>query len=338
MKLELAANACGARALRLLLPANSPPAKEQDRSGIVFGSLVGWASSMTSDASRMYRARLLKAVEYIDAHLGDQLTLDVLAGVAAFSKFHFHRQFAALFGMSIFEVVHLARLKRASYELAFLYRSVLEVALDAGYESAEAFARAFKKRFGQTPTAWRAAPNWVAWHEATQPLNQLRREQMATVPSTETVQIVEFPETRVAVLEHRGDPRQLGVSIRAFIAWRRQNQLPPRTSATFNVLYNDPDTTPPEQFRMDLCVAIKGPAPANDVGVVERTIPGGRCATLRFVGSDQGLGAVLDRLYREWLPASGEEPRDFPPFLQRVTLYPDVPEHEAITDVFLPIK
>jgi AraC family transcriptional regulator len=89
---------------------------------------------------------------------------------------------------------------------------------------------------------------------------------------------------------------------------------------------------------MDLCVALKSSVPANNVGVVERTIPGGRCATLRLVGSDQGLGPTLNRLYREWLPTSGEEPRDFPPFVQRVTLYPDVPEHEAITDVFLPIK
>ena len=295
---------------------------------------------MTSDTNSgdAYRARLLKVVAYIDANLGDQLTLDVLAGIAAFSKFHFHRQFAVLFGLSIFEVVHLARLRRASYELAFFNRSVIDVALDAGYESAEAFTRAFKKRLGQTPTEWRAAPNWIAWHDATLPLDNLRRDHMPNAPTTEAVQIVDFRETRVAVLEHRGDHRNLGNSIRTFIAWRRENHLPPRTSATFNLLYSDPETTPPEQFRMDLCAALKGPMPATNLGLVERTIPGGRCATLRLVGSDQGLGATLDRLYREWLPTSGEEPRDFPPFVQRVTLYPDVPEHEAITDVFLPIK
>jgi AraC family transcriptional regulator len=50
------------------------------------------------------------------------------------------------------------------------------------------------------------------------------------------------------------------------------------------------------------------------------------------------VGPLLNRLYREWLPASGEEPRDFPPFLQRVTLFPQVPEHEAIVDVFVPLK
>ena len=294
--------------------------------------------SMIPTPSDAYRSRLLKVVAYIDEHLGDELTLDVLAGVAAFSKYHFHRQFSAIFGLGIFEVVTLARLKRASYALAFVHRSVLDVALDAGYESPEAFARSFKKRFGQTPSEWRRAPDWITWHDTLVPLHDLRREHMPKTPSMEAVRLVDFPETRIAILSHRGDHRRLGESIRTFIAWRRENQLPPRISATFNLLYGDPDSTPPEEFRMDICAAVKSAVPANTLGIVEGVIPAGRCATLRLVGSDEGLGPAFERLYREWLPTSGEEPRDFPPFVQRVTLYPEVPEHEAITDIFLPLK
>ena len=83
---------------------------------------------------------------------------------------------------------------------------------------------------------------------------------------------------------------------------------------------------------------MKGEVAPNPYGVVGRTIPRGRCAVLRHVGSDDGYAATLDWLYKEWLPASGEEPRDFPLFLQRVRFFPDVPEHEAVTDVFLPLK
>jgi AraC family transcriptional regulator len=64
----------------------------------------------------------------------------------------------------------------------------------------------------------------------------------------------------------------------------------------------------------------------------------GRCAKLRHVGSDDTLAATFKYLYATWLPASGEEPRDFPLFLQRVTFFPDVAEHEAVTDVFLPLR
>jgi AraC family transcriptional regulator len=72
--------------------------------------------------------------------------------------------------------------------------------------------------------------------------------------------------------------------------------------------------------------------------VVAKVIPGGRCALLRHLGSEDTLGGTIRYLYSHWLPRSGAEPRDFPLFLQRVVFFPEVPEHEAITDVFLPLK
>jgi AraC family transcriptional regulator len=148
---------------------------------------------------------------------------------------------------------------------------------------------------------------------------------MKPVSRAEDVSIRVFDETRVAVLEHRGDPARIGDSLRTFIAWRKQNRLPPAVSATFNILYDDPAETAPEDFRFDICAAIDRGVAENPFGVVEKTIPGGRCAVVRY-------------LYSTWLPASGEEPRDFPLFLQRVRFFPDVPEHEAVTDVFLPLQ
>ena len=282
-------------------------------------------------------ARFRRVLEHVETHLDEDLTVDTLAGVAAYSKFHFLRQFAALFGVGAHEFVQLVRLRRAAHELAYRERPVIEVALDARYESPEAFARAFKKTFGQTPTELRKQPDWVAVDAALRPIHEVRRQHMK--PETELrVEIVAFPETKVGVLEHRGDPRRIGDTIRAFIEWRRANHLPPSTSATFNLLYGDPATTPPEEFRLDLCAAVKGDVAPNSQGVVTSTIPAGRCARLRHVGSDDGFAATFEWLYKEWLPTSGEEPRDFPLFLQRVKFFPDVPEHEAVTDVFLPLR
>jgi AraC family transcriptional regulator len=96
--------------------------------------------------------------------------------------------------------------------------------------------------------------------------------------SDEQVRFVDFPETRIAVLEHRGDPALTGDSIRRFIAWRKQMGLPPRLSATFNILRDDPATTVPAEFRLDLCAATEREVAPNDAGIVARVIPGGRCA------------------------------------------------------------
>jgi AraC family transcriptional regulator len=59
---------------------------------------------------------------------------------------------------------------------------------------------------------------------------------------------------------------------------------------------------------------------------------------LRHTGPEAGLGPAVEWLYRDWLPASGAVLRDAPLFFQRVKLFPFVPMHEAVTDIFMPIK
>jgi AraC family transcriptional regulator len=161
---------------------------------------------------------------------------------------------------------------------------------------------------------------------------------MKTAHQLDQVRIVDFPATRIAVLEHRGDPRLLGDSIRKFIEWRKQNHLPPKVSATFNIVYGSPTDGAPEDYRLDLGAATDGDVADNPLGIACKTIPGGRCAVLRHIGSSDLIGETVSYLYRDWLPDSGEDVRDFPLYFQRVKFFPDVPENEAITDVFLPLK
>ena len=152
------------------------------------------------------------------------------------------------------------------------------------------------------------------------------------------VRVVDFTATRVATLEHRGDPAGLDDSVNKFITWRRQNGLPPAASATFNILYDKLPASDPDEFRFDLCAATDREIAVNDFGVVAKTIPGGKCAVLRHVGSEAGIGETLYCLFAQWLPTSGAELRDFPVFFQRVSFAPEVPVHEAVTDVFLPLR
>jgi AraC-like DNA-binding protein len=71
-------------------------------------------------ALQNYHARMQRVLAYIDRHLDDDLDLETASGVAAFSKFHFHRQFTATFGLSVHRYVQLARMKRASHQLAYM--------------------------------------------------------------------------------------------------------------------------------------------------------------------------------------------------------------------------
>jgi AraC family transcriptional regulator len=292
-----------------------------------------------NESANTYRSRFRKVLEYIDLHLDDDLTIDLLSNVAAFSKYHFHRQFSEFLGISVYKYVQLTRLKRASYQLAFRdWMPIVDISLASGYENHESFSRAFKKSIGQTPSEFREHPQWNSWHLIYQPLSDVRSEHMKPDNQLDNVNIILFKETKVAVLEHRGDPNLIGDSVRKFIEWRKQNNLSPQVSDTFNILYDNPSETSSENFRVDICASTERDVTDNSFGIVKKTIPSGRCAVLRYIGDDANLGESITYLYSNWLPLSGEELRDFPLFLQRVKFFPDVPDREAIIELFLPLK
>ena len=289
---------------------------------------------MTGPNQEFYARRIERVLRFIGDNLDGDLSLDRLSDVAGFSKFHFHRQFREYTGISAARLIALLRMKQASLQLVLAPElRVLDIALDAGFDSPESFARAFKKAQGQSPSSFRTAPQWEHWGAVFQvPVPVGPRS------NSMQVKIVDFPDTRVAVLEHRGPPASLMNSVSQFIAWRKSCDVSPvTTTMTLGVAYDDPGTTDPDDFRFDICGSTERDVPHNEYGVIEKTIPGGRCAVLRHVGSTDLIGATVHKLYGQWLPQSGEQTRDFPVFFHYVKRMPAVREHEQETDVYLPL-
>jgi AraC family transcriptional regulator len=284
-----------------------------------------------------YESRFERVLDFIDEHLSQDLSVEVLSNVAAFSPFHFHRQFSSFFGISTASYVRLKRLKRAAYILAYRDTPITTIALDSAYESPEAFSRVFKSYFQQTPTAFRAQPSWDIWHKNHNPRLNIKSLHMTREFTPQDIDIIDFTEIKIAAFEHCGPPENLPQSIRSFIAWRKQNALPPQRHATYNILYDDPAITPPNEYRFDICVATNTPISDNTSGIVMKSIPAGPCARLSVFGSEEKLKQAIIYLYAHWLPQSKKQTRDFPLFLQRVSFFPDVSEHKAQTDIFLPI-
>ncbi len=297
------------------------------------------------------RKRYATVLAYIDAHLENALEIDRLADVACVSKFHFQRQFSALFGLSVGAHITRLRLRRAAWQLAFRPQlRIGDIAAQAGYENAESFARAFRQHSGLSPSEFRLAPDFSSDTLRDPALSSTTTEPviaMKTLHGHYPLHVIDFPATTIAALEHRGAPEQLMHSVQQFISWRKAQGLSPTRSATWNIVYDDPATTPADRYRFDVGATLlpgivvldaDGKVPANPQGVIAKQLPAGRCAVLRLQGGDDGLRAAFDWLYGEWLPASGEELRDFPAFMQRVKFFPDVPAHEAVTDIYLPLK
>lgn len=284
-----------------------------------------------------YHARMRRVLDHIDRHLDGNLDLETVSGVAAFSKFHFHRQFKATFGISLHHYVQLARMKRASTLLVDGQGlSITEIAIDAGFESPDAFARAFRQRFAQSPSRFRKSPEWEPWLEAITPFTAARRKIMQQIFTPDQVIIREVAPTRVAMFEHRGDPETFHVTRDRFIAWRKAAGLTPSTSSTFNIWHTERRPANPADYRMDLCVSLATDATIEGEGVREGEIPGGRCAVLRVTGDTHNLEPAALYLYGEWLPASGEEMRDHPIYCQRFFL--DTPDKGAAAELHLPLR
>jgi AraC family transcriptional regulator len=291
-----------------------------------------------------YHARMQRVLDHIDRHLDGDLDLEAVSSVAAFSRFHFHRQFKATFGVSLHRYVQLARMRRASKRLADGQgQSVTAIALDAGYETPDAFARAFRQRFQQSPSSFRKSPDWEPWLRAFGPFNAARSKIMPTTFTPDQVTLREVVPTRVAIFEHRGDPDTLDATIQRFIAWRKAAGLSPKTNPTFNIWYSERRPADPADYAMDLCVGVSADQPigsgdeeARGETVKAGEIPGGRCAVLRVTGDTHNLEPAALYLYRDWLPASGEEMRDFPIYCQRFFL--DEPEQGTAAELFLPLK
>lgn len=280
-----------------------------------------------------YTKRFNAVLAYIDAHLEGDLSVKTLSQVANFSTFHFHRQFTAFVGVPVSRYVQLMRLRRAAHRLvARADYSVLCAALDAGFESPEAFCRAFRRAFGTTPSAFKKAPDWQTWN-AVFAIPHFSRTIIMQV------RIVDFPDVKVAALEHCGPPGLVNESVRRFIEWRVQSgQSPVASSRTFGIPYSNPDTTPAHAFRFAICGEIHEAVAANEFGVHERVIPGGRCVVVRHAGSPDHIGETIYPIYRDWLPGSGEELRDQPLFFHYLSAYPETPQDQWQTDVYIALQ
>lgn len=98
-----------------------------------------------------------RAVDFIEAHLGEDITASDAARAVYLSPFYFSREFTAISGYSVGEYIRGRRLYLAALELVRTDARVLDVALDAGYDSPESFTKAFRRQFGASPAEVRRA-------------------------------------------------------------------------------------------------------------------------------------------------------------------------------------
>lgn len=95
------------------------------------------------------------AIAYIEEHLDGRLDLSTVASAVYRSKYHLHRMFTDMVGMTLHDYIQRRQLTEAARLLVFSERPIIEIALAAGYESQQAFTSIFKAMYKQTPLRYR---------------------------------------------------------------------------------------------------------------------------------------------------------------------------------------
>jgi AraC family transcriptional regulator len=197
--------------------------------------------------------RLLPVLVHIQANLDQDLSLEALARRVRLSQFHFHRLFRSAVGETLKQYTQRLRLERAANRLIIHDATILDVALDSGFQNHETFSREFKRRFQVTPKSYRE------WGRG-----KMRESQLSAPGLDELYKDFELSQTRVAHLAqlHVAFIRHVGpyesvtdILWHKLADWAKSRRLP--VDLTFlGIAHDAPGLTAPERLRFDAGIVV----------------------------------------------------------------------------------
>ncbi len=102
-----------------------------------------------------YLKALENAIDYIERHLGENITVKDVASAAGYSYYHLTRQFSAVLGESVGSYIKKRRLADGAKKLLYSNKRIIDIAMESGFDSSEAFSRAFKAVYQVSPRIYR---------------------------------------------------------------------------------------------------------------------------------------------------------------------------------------
>ena len=232
---------------------------------------------MKPGTESFYAQVVQRVIVHVASHLDEALALETMAAQACLSPFHFHRVFRGMVGETPMELGRRLRMERAAWRLLHTEQPVTVVAFDAGYETHEAFSRAFRSNYAESPTAFRRRPR--ARVELAAPCGVHFRTD-GHVPHfiprnsggrTMQVDIARYPELRVGTVRHvglteqripggeyastvhTGAYEQLGDTWARFMGeWLPASGRRLAPGVSYEVYHNTPMDTPTERLKTEL--------------------------------------------------------------------------------------
>jgi AraC family transcriptional regulator len=313
-----------------------------------------------------YKSRINRVIDFIETNLDKNFTLDELASIANFSKYHFHRIFYSMIGETLFQFIQRLRLERAADNLCSnKNKSITEIAYDSGFSNSASFAKAFKEFYKMSASEWRekqsinesnpgkansnsgkavsnSGKDYFLSSSYITYVNNSQTWRIKMKNKTQTVEVKELPEMTVAYVRHigpyAGDSKLFEGLYGKLFGWAGPRNLINFPETKNIVIYHDnPEITDENKLRVSVCITVpKDTSVDGEIGKL--IIPEGKYALARFEITDKEFGEAWNWVYGQWLPNSGYEPDDRQCFEMYHGDPKDHPEHKFVVDICAPIR
>jgi AraC family transcriptional regulator len=304
-----------------------------------------------------YEKRINRVLDYIDNNLDKDLTLQELADISCFSRFHFNRIFSALMGETLFTFIQRLRLERAASRLCYEKTPIINIALDCGFSNAASFSKSFKAFHGYSPSQWRSKSktgqviskkgqvhgNMGKEDSRSEhynlSINSIRRYSMDM--NKVKVNVTEREEVTVAYVRHVGPyAGDAGLFERLYgqlCQWAGPRGFMEGEPEFLSIYHDNPEITDEENLRISICLVVpEGTEAQGDINIMK--VPGGKYAVGHFEIDVTEYGEAWSYICGEWLATSGYEPDERPCFEIMVNNPDEHPQGKHIVDIYEPVR
>ncbi|MDF2939971.1 MAG: AraC family transcriptional regulator [Gammaproteobacteria bacterium] len=274
-----------------------------------------------------YFSRLEKAIEFIESKLNSQLLLSEVSQHAFSSLSHFHRIFFFMTGMTLKDYIRKRRLSKAGMQLISTQNKIIDIALEAQFDSPESFSKAFKKQFELTPREFRSRkPEFELMRKI-----ELDCYDNVALPDNMTLNFVFLPEqiitgakTRTTLANHQ-QAKDIPKFFQNVMTKNLFDSIPEviHLNKIFGV-YSD--MSDEEEFDYTVGLAVK--IPFNNLQYSSHILPAAEYARFTVNGDASKLEYAWRYIYGSWMPYSG---RSRQKGLDFEVYFPDK------TDIYIPM-
>lgn len=277
---------------------------------------------------RIKKKNIYPVWDFIEKNLNEKIGLNQIAFFSKYSDWHFHRLFKENQGENVQSYKKRLVIEKAAYELKITNFTILEIAIESGYESQEAFTKAFKRYMGETPNGYRKR---IKVSKQKEVVSHFENSIIREINSFSIIYVRRFGS-----YESYPGPSWDSSEVKQILSFIESIDSHFKNHKWVGISQDDPLISNEDKIRFDLGIVI-GKKPTIDMNFGYQEVLGGRYFQFRHRGSYRELPGIYDNLMNVFLPKNNIRLRNAAPF--EVYLNPwEENEDKIIVDIYIPLE